>query len=902
MQLAMPKVLIFESDPVFASELRSGLEQHACAVTVVGDATEGLQVAASERPDLVLLTVELPRINGFSVCNKLKRDPGLKSVPLIIMSSDSNEDTFSQHRRLKHSRAEDYVHKPISFVELLPRIKNLVELPESNGHSDEVVRIAEEEPTRMDSYLEIDEELEELDSEDTELNAEFDGDLQDNELQDVESAPAEANVDAEVDEFTEHAFDALLDEDTLTTQAEDDPDTKVDATRSVFPPSGTPVPPTSVNPIPLASELPRSRAPRNTSVVPVEVNPRLSESEALAAIDPALMAEKDQAIAELEGLLAQANSLLEEHKAGAERKSLEAEQLRRELLAEAERRGQDADQLRRELAAQLEQHRGELSSLRREMEQTLRERDGARSGSQPPPGQGTAQDFLSLREALNRKDKEILDLHGQLSTKSKELLGVKDASLVHEREKTESVDRALAAERELHELNRVHNAVKADKDQAAKRADDFKRRAEKLAGELQEREHSLGELRRELEASEARGRAGVGEAVQRGEERLAALEAQRRAEADEARAQIEASERQRRAESDEARARTESAEETRQREIAEAEARLRDAEDTHQRALSDAQREAEQRLAGAEEQRQRALAEAKERSDAELARAEHLRQRALAEAAEQAEARLARAVDATRSDAERRLTEAVEHERLTSERSKMAALEHQEARLKTEYEQAFAMLAEEKATAYAALERDRDTAIARAEQEIAAARATSRDLSKDLEEAGREIEKLEQALTQTRAELEHERSQHESTRSDLAQLVSQLEGTKRDLAHARNDLTTLGKELEALQQELGATRSELTATRTDLASTLSDLAGARGRAERLDSELNDTTAELSTARADLAQLQQDFSRVHATATAALSKWEQDRHALHKGREALEAALEQLTQIESRPLN
>ena len=86
MQLAMPKVLIFESDPIFASELRTGLEQHACSVTVVGDATEGLQVAASDRPDLVLLTVELPRINGFSVCNKLKRDPGLKSVPLIIMS------------------------------------------------------------------------------------------------------------------------------------------------------------------------------------------------------------------------------------------------------------------------------------------------------------------------------------------------------------------------------------------------------------------------------------------------------------------------------------------------------------------------------------------------------------------------------------------------------------------------------------------------------------------------------------------------------------------------------------------------------------------------------------------------------------------------------------------------
>ncbi|HVZ30941.1 MAG TPA: response regulator, partial [Polyangiaceae bacterium] len=130
----MPKVLFFESDPTFANELRRGLEQYSCAVTVVGDATEGLQLAAAARPDLILLTVELPRINGFSVCNKLKRDPSLKSVPLIIMSSDSNEETFAQHRRLKNSRAEDYVHKPVSFEALLPRIHALVPLdaPESD--------------------------------------------------------------------------------------------------------------------------------------------------------------------------------------------------------------------------------------------------------------------------------------------------------------------------------------------------------------------------------------------------------------------------------------------------------------------------------------------------------------------------------------------------------------------------------------------------------------------------------------------------------------------------------------------------------------------------------------------------------------------------------------------------
>jgi DNA-binding response OmpR family regulator len=50
-------------------------------------------------------------------------------VPLIISSSDADEEAFSHHRRLKHPRAEDHVHKPITFEELLARIRALVNLP-----------------------------------------------------------------------------------------------------------------------------------------------------------------------------------------------------------------------------------------------------------------------------------------------------------------------------------------------------------------------------------------------------------------------------------------------------------------------------------------------------------------------------------------------------------------------------------------------------------------------------------------------------------------------------------------------------------------------------------------------------------------------------------------------------
>ena len=100
------KILVFESDANFAEQLKSGFAALGCQTTVVDDANFGLQAASRERPDLILLAIELPRMNGFSVCNKLKRDAALKDVPLIIMSSDSTEETFEQHRRLR-TRAED---------------------------------------------------------------------------------------------------------------------------------------------------------------------------------------------------------------------------------------------------------------------------------------------------------------------------------------------------------------------------------------------------------------------------------------------------------------------------------------------------------------------------------------------------------------------------------------------------------------------------------------------------------------------------------------------------------------------------------------------------------------------------------------------------------------------------
>jgi CheY-like chemotaxis protein len=178
-------VLIFESDPSFAHELESGLQDAGCETTVADDANVGLQIAATQKPDLILLTIELPRMNGFSVCNKLKRDPNLQSVPLIIMSSDSTEETFEQHRRLR-TRAEEYLHKPVTVDQLLPLMRGLV--PGFTGVASTPPPSAAPEVLGEDDLL-IDEA----------------------EIISARPPPEEGQqVDGDVDSFTEQAFDALI--------------------------------------------------------------------------------------------------------------------------------------------------------------------------------------------------------------------------------------------------------------------------------------------------------------------------------------------------------------------------------------------------------------------------------------------------------------------------------------------------------------------------------------------------------------------------------------------------------------------------------------------------------------------------------------------------------------------
>jgi len=137
-------ILLIESDAAFAREASSVLEGRGLAVRVTADGKEGLDVARDLRPDAIVLCVELPRMSGYSVCNKLKKDDALKSIPLVIISAEATPETFEQHRKLK-TRAEDYLIKPFSPETLAERLGALVGLPATPASEEEVVTLADVE-------------------------------------------------------------------------------------------------------------------------------------------------------------------------------------------------------------------------------------------------------------------------------------------------------------------------------------------------------------------------------------------------------------------------------------------------------------------------------------------------------------------------------------------------------------------------------------------------------------------------------------------------------------------------------------------------------------------------------------------------------------------------------------
>ncbi len=109
-------VLVVEDDEAMAVALSDGFDYEGYQVKIARDGAEGLRLAESESPDLIILDVMLPKMSGLDICKRLRGDGN--NVPVIMLTARGQE--IDKVLGLKLG-ADDYVTKPFSFMELVAR-------------------------------------------------------------------------------------------------------------------------------------------------------------------------------------------------------------------------------------------------------------------------------------------------------------------------------------------------------------------------------------------------------------------------------------------------------------------------------------------------------------------------------------------------------------------------------------------------------------------------------------------------------------------------------------------------------------------------------------------------------------------------------------------------------------
>jgi CheY-like chemotaxis protein/uncharacterized protein YndB with AHSA1/START domain len=123
--MAANKILIADDNQTNVELLEAYLVGIDCEIAVAVDGRDTLDKVASFQPDLILLDIMMPKLSGFEVCERLKRDPATKEI-MILMVTALNE--HGDIERAVAAGCDDFLSKPVNKLELLKRVENMLKL------------------------------------------------------------------------------------------------------------------------------------------------------------------------------------------------------------------------------------------------------------------------------------------------------------------------------------------------------------------------------------------------------------------------------------------------------------------------------------------------------------------------------------------------------------------------------------------------------------------------------------------------------------------------------------------------------------------------------------------------------------------------------------------------------
>jgi len=138
--VAKPKILVIEDEPDILEVISYNLEREGHKVISCRNGEQGLSQIRTDNPDLVILDLMLPGMDGVEVCQQVKADPVTRSIPVIMVTAKGEESDIVLGLGIG---ADDYIAKPFSPRELVARVKVVLRrgaLREEGGGRERVVR------------------------------------------------------------------------------------------------------------------------------------------------------------------------------------------------------------------------------------------------------------------------------------------------------------------------------------------------------------------------------------------------------------------------------------------------------------------------------------------------------------------------------------------------------------------------------------------------------------------------------------------------------------------------------------------------------------------------------------------------------------------------------------------
>ena len=116
-------VLIVDDEPIVRESIRDWLREAGYPVATAQDGEEALKLARVNNPDIILLDIQLPGLNGFEVCKSVKSDSTMSHTKVLMLSGMAQN---SDWQKAQEAGADGYIAKPFSSIELLEKVEGLL--------------------------------------------------------------------------------------------------------------------------------------------------------------------------------------------------------------------------------------------------------------------------------------------------------------------------------------------------------------------------------------------------------------------------------------------------------------------------------------------------------------------------------------------------------------------------------------------------------------------------------------------------------------------------------------------------------------------------------------------------------------------------------------------------------